>query len=67
MHDQYCEPREHVWERGRLTGGTPIDQCTQCPRWKLSVWAPFVFHRDPEKTRRSMEETSRYLGEHRDV
>jgi hypothetical protein len=66
MDDEYCEPSRHEWERGHLTDGRPIDQCTRCPRWKLSVFRPF-FHRDPENTRRSMEETSRALGEHRDV
>lgn len=62
MTDENCQ---HEWKRGRLTDGRPIDSCTKCPRWKLSILA--FTSRDPERRRRSMEETSRHLGEHRDV
>lgn len=62
------EPCEHEWRDDRLAlDGAPIKQCIRCPRWKLALTPPFRRHRDPENTRRSMEETSRYLGEHRDV
>ncbi len=59
-----AETCKHEWVEGALTDGRPVSQCRKCPRWKLGSWRP---SRDPESTRRSMEETSRYLGEHRDV
>lgn len=59
-------PCDHEWTKTTLTDGRHVDQCTKCPRWKLSIIQP-RYGRDPEHTRRAMEETSRYLGEHRDV
>jgi hypothetical protein len=58
------ETCDHEWVEAFLTDGRPISQCSKCPRWRLEIRP---ISRDPENTRRSMEETSRYLGEHRDV
>ena len=60
------EDCDHEWTDGELTDGRPIRQCAKCPRWALSL-VPARRIRDPESRRRAMEETSRYLGEHRDV
>ena len=60
------EECEHDWSDEYLRlDGTKTRQCIKCPRWKV-VHVPGRRSRDPENTRRSMEETSRYLGEHRD-
>jgi hypothetical protein len=61
------EECEHVWVDARLTSGQGIRHCLNCPRWRLSATTFVVRRRDPEDTRRSMEETSRALGDHRDV
>lgn len=61
------EPCDHEWGSTELVGdGTPVKQCSKCPRWKLAI-RPGPRTRNPERARRAMEDTARWLGEHRDV
>lgn len=66
MEHEDASACDHEWVTEVFTDGRPHDQCTKCPRSRLSIIQPRRI-RDPESTRRAMEETSRYLGEHRDV
>lgn len=61
------EPCDHEWvDDGQLPGHGAVQQCIKCPCWRTK-WETRRHTRDPEDTRRAVEETSRYLGEHRDV
>jgi hypothetical protein len=66
--DEHCPPGEHEFKPSSPLAavGWVTEQCTKCPCWRTR-WVPPTRTSRIENTRRSMEETSRYLGEHRDV